>query len=47
MVPYDRKYIEDPDDETLEKMAAEAAGKELQFLEYDFTPKFRRRISGI
>ncbi|KAK2758709.1 hypothetical protein FQN54_003399 [Arachnomyces sp. PD_36] len=35
MVPHDRKYIENPDDETLEKMAAEAAGKELLFLRFD------------
>ncbi|PGH03321.1 hypothetical protein AJ79_07399 [Helicocarpus griseus UAMH5409] len=31
MVPHDGKCIEDPDDETLEKMAADAAGKELVF----------------
>ncbi|PGG99163.1 hypothetical protein GX51_06422 [Blastomyces parvus] len=31
MVPHDGTYIEDPDDEMLEKMAADAAGKELVF----------------
>ncbi|KAK2812811.1 hypothetical protein FQN50_001140 [Emmonsiellopsis sp. PD_5] len=31
MVPYDKKFIKDPDDEMLEKMAADAAGKELVF----------------
>ncbi|PGG94935.1 hypothetical protein AJ80_10084 [Polytolypa hystricis UAMH7299] len=31
MVPHGGKCIEDPDDETLEKMAADAAGKELVF----------------
>lgn len=36
MVPHDRKYIEDAGDETLEKMAAEAAGKDLQFPKYDY-----------
>ncbi|KKZ59858.1 hypothetical protein EMCG_05320 [[Emmonsia] crescens] len=31
MVPHDGKCIEDPDNEILEKMAADAAGKELVF----------------
>lgn len=31
MVPHDGKCIDDPDDEILEKMAADAAGKELVF----------------
>ncbi|EEQ30712.1 hypothetical protein McanMca71_000602 [Microsporum canis] len=34
MVPYGGKYIEDPGDEALEKMAKDAAGKELLFLTY-------------
>ncbi|OJD24128.1 hypothetical protein ACJ73_04509 [Blastomyces percursus] len=36
MVPYDLKFIEDPDDETLERMAKEAEGKELVFPKYDW-----------
>lgn len=31
MVPYDGEFIRDPDDETLEKWAADAAGKEVHF----------------
>lgn len=36
MVPYDLKFIEDPDDETLERMVKEAEGKELVIPKYDW-----------
>ena len=36
MVSYDGQYIADPDDEPLEKMAKESAGKELVIVKYDF-----------
>ncbi|EAS35337.2 uncharacterized protein CIMG_00691 [Coccidioides immitis RS] len=31
MVPHDRKFIKDPDDKTLERMAADSAGNQLVF----------------
>lgn len=39
MVPHHRQMIKDPDDSVLEKWAAESAGKELLFLDYNFLRK--------
>ncbi|KAK2803492.1 hypothetical protein FQN50_006927 [Emmonsiellopsis sp. PD_5] len=37
MVPHDRSFQEDPGDEALEKMAAEAEGKPVQIVKYDYS----------
>ncbi|KAK2802116.1 hypothetical protein FQN50_007480 [Emmonsiellopsis sp. PD_5] len=44
MVPYDLKFIEDPDDETLEKMAKEAEGKDIVFPKYDLRARRLIRV---
>ena len=36
MVPHDLDFIEDPDDETLERMAKETEGKELVYVKDDW-----------